>query len=360
MNLHAAVLPGDGIGPEVTFGAVQIIDAVAKKFGHSVTYTEALIGGVSIDRYGAPLSQETLETCENADCIILGAVGGPKWDGLRGDLRPEAGLLGLRSHFGLYANLRPAFLYDELSAACPLKPEFTGNGIDIMIVRELTGGMYFGKRGRRETADGISAFDTETYSEREIRRIAITAFETARLRKRHVTSVDKANVLESSRLWREIVNDVKNSYPDVELDQLYIDNASMQLIKRPFSFDVIVTGNMFGDILSDEASQIVGSIGVLPSASLGVKGESTTFGVYEPAHGSAPDIAGKDIANPIAAILSAAMMFKYSFNMEQESAAIENAVRLALAAGFRTADIAPRGGKPVGTVDMTLAIASYI
>jgi 3-isopropylmalate dehydrogenase len=353
-----------------------VINAVAKRFGHGITFTQADIGGKSIDKYGAPLSQECLTICEKADSVILGAVGGAKWDGLSGELRPEAGLLGLRKHFGLYANLRPVLLFDELRDACPLKTEFVGNGIDIMIVRELTGGMYFGKRGRVNAPDGgesgsesksesesakkTYAFDTETYSAREIRRIAITAFEAARLRNRRLTSVDKANVLESSRLWREIINNVKDSYPDVSLDHLYVDNASMQLIKRPSSFDVIVTSNMFGDILSDEASQIVGSIGVLPSASLGAKGELSTFGVYEPAHGSAPDIAGKNIANPIAAILSAAMMFRYSFELQDEATAIENAVKRALAEGFRTADIASRGEKPVGTSDMTAAITSFI
>ncbi|MDR0999187.1 MAG: 3-isopropylmalate dehydrogenase [Clostridiales bacterium] len=390
MNLHIAVLPGDGIGPEVTAGAVQVINAVAQRFDHSVTFTQADVGGASIDRYGTPLSQECLTICEKADSIILGAVGGSKWDSLPGELRPEAGLLGLRKHFELYANLRPVLLFDELRAACPLKPEFVKNGIDIMIVRELTGGMYFGKRGRIDTPDvGRSesepesesrsgsrsesesesgsgstketyAFDTEAYSALEIRRIAITAFEAARLRKRRLTNVDKANVLESSRLWREIINSVKDSYPDVSLEHLYVDNASMQLIKRPSSFDVIVTSNMFGDILSDEASQIVGSIGVLPSASLGAKGKLFTFGMYEPAHGSAPDIAGKDIANPIAAILSAAMMFRYSFGLQDEASAIESAVKRALAAGFRTADIALQGENPVGTTDMTATITSFI
>lgn len=343
MNMHIALVPGDGIGPEIVKEAVRVLDRIASIYGHSITYTTVDAGGVSIDKYGVPLRKEALEACASSDAVLLGAVGGPKWDKVPGDKRPEKALLGLRSGLGLFSNLRPAVIYPELSDASPLKKEIIESGIDILILRELTGGIYFGKRGRSD--DGKSAYDTMSYSDGEIRRIAVKAFESAMLRKKHVTLVDKANVLESSRLWRETVSEVAESYPDVTLDYMYVDNASMQLVRNPSQFDVILTENMFGDILSDEASMITGSIGMLPSASLG----DGTRGMYEPIHGSAPDIAGKNVANPTATILSVAMMLRYSFSLEKEARAIENAVKSAISDGVRTADIAKKGEDHVGT-----------
>ena len=343
MDMHIALVPGDGIGPEIVREAVRVLDRTAEIYGHRIEYSEVDAGGVSIDKYGVPLRKEALEECLSSDAVLLGAVGGPKWDGVPGDKRPEKALLGLRSGLGLYTNMRPAVIYPELSDASPLKSEIIASGIDILILRELTGGIYFGERGRSE--DGESAYDTMSYSKAEIRRIALKAFESARLRKGHVTLVDKANVLESSRLWRETVSEMGKSYPDVTLDYMYVDNASMQLVRNPSQFDVILTENMFGDILSDEASMITGSIGMLPSASLG----DGTRGMYEPIHGSAPDIAGKNVANPTATLLSVAMMLRYSFSLEKEARAIENAVKSAISDGVRTADIAKKGEDHVGT-----------
>ena len=299
MKYNIAVIPGDGIGPEVITEAVKVLKAVGEKYGHDFVCAEVLAGGAAIDEYGECLPSSTLDVCKNSDAVLLGAVGGPKWDDVPGDQRPERALLGLRKELNLYANLRPAMVFQELKGASPLKEEIIGEGLDILIVRELTGGIYFGKH---ETTDE-GAYDIEFYSEPEIRRIAITAFDMAMKRNKRVTSVDKANVLESSRLWRKIVTEVSADYPEVELDHMYVDNAAMQLIRNPHHFDVIVTSNMFGDILSDEASQITGSIGMLPSASLTVG----NFGMYEPVHGSAPDIAGTGKANPLATILSVAI-----------------------------------------------------
>lgn len=333
---HIAVIPGDGIGPEVTNGTRAVLEAVAGISGHEFLFTEWLAGGIAIDATGEPLPAATIAGCRKSDAILLGAVGGPQWDNLPGDRRPERALLGLRGELGLYANIRPAVLHAALAGACPLHPQIAERGIDIVFVRELTGGIYFGERGRRDTAKGEEAFDTEAYSVAEVERIARTGFEMAMKRRRRLTSVDKANVLESSRLWRETVLRIAEEYPEVDLDHLYVDNASMQLIKRPDEFDVVVTTNMFGDILSDEAAMITGSIGMLPSASLGAPG---TPGMYEPIHGSAPDIAGQDLANPLATILSAAMMLRYSLNLPSEAEMIEKAVTKVLADGFRTGDI---------------------
>lgn len=333
MIKNIAVIPGDGIGPEVVKEAIKVLNKVAEKFGHEFKYEYLLAGGCAIDATGKPLPEETLEKAKKADSVLLGAVGGPKWENIPG-IRPEQALLGLRGGLNLYANLRPAVMYKELSSASPLKSEIIGDGIDIMIVRELTGGIYFGESGR--SADGNSAYDTESYSKAEVERLLIHAFEIAMKRNKHVTVVDKANVLESSRLWREVARTVAPRYPEVRVDYLYVDNASMQLVRNPGQFDTIATSNIFGDILSDEASQITGSIGMLPSASLG----DGTFGMYEPVHGSAPDIAGQNKANPLATILSAAMMLRYSFNMTSEADCIENAVGKVLEDGIRTGDIA--------------------
>ena len=348
MNYKIAVVAGDGIGPEVMEQNILVLNEIGKKFGHTFEYTHVLGGGCAIDKYGEPLPQETIDICKASDSVLLGAVGGWQWDNLPGDKRPERALLGLRGALGLYANLRPATLHDALKDACPLKPELVADGVDIMVVRELTGGMYFGEKGRKQTDMGEAAYDVEQYSEKEVERITRKAFEIARKRKKHVTNVDKQNVLESSRLWRKVVLEVAKDYPDVELDHLYVDNATMQLIMRPTTFDVIVTGNIFGDILSDEASQMTGSIGMLPSASLG----DGSLGMYEPVHGSAPDIAGKDIANPIATILSGAMMLKYSFGLLEEAKCIEEAVTKVLDAGYRTGDIMGEGMKQVGCKEM--------
>ena len=346
MDMKIALVPGDGIGPDIVREAVRVLDRTAAIYGHSVSYETVLAGGCSIDEYGVPLTKEALDACLASDSVLLGAVGGPKWDGMKGELRPEKALLGLRSGLGLYCNLRPALMYPELKGACPLKDSLVENGLDVLVVRELTGGIYFGRKGLSE--DGSSAFDVMSYSEMEIRRIAKRAFEAAMRRRKKVTSVDKANVLETSRLWRKVVAGVAKEYPEVDLENMYIDNCAMQLVRNPSQFDVILTENMFGDILSDEASMITGSIGMLASASLGEGGR----GMYEPIHGSAPDIAGKNIANPIATILSAAMMLRYSFGLEKEALAVEKAVADTLKAGIRTSDIAEKDGKAVSTTQM--------
>ena len=334
MEFNIALVPGDGIGPEIVGSTVKVLEATAKKFGHTFNFSTYLAGGCAIDKYGEPLPQSTIDGCLASDSVLLGAVGGPKWDHLSGASRPEKALLGLRKELGLYTNLRPASLQPALAEACVLRPDIAEKGFDLMIVRELTGGIYFGERGRNEAGD--AAFDTEAYSVAEIERVARRAFEIARKRRKHLTSIDKANVLETSRLWRETVHHLgETEFPDVTLDDMYVDNAAMQLIRAPSFFDVIVTSNMFGDILSDEASQVTGSIGLLASASLG----DTSRGMYEPIHGSAPDIAGKDLANPIATILSASMMLRYSFDLSAEADYIENAVTAVLQDGWRTADI---------------------
>jgi 3-isopropylmalate dehydrogenase len=325
---------------------VRVLETVAGKFGHDMEFTDALIGGAAIDETGDPLPQETVEACKAAHAVLLGAVGGPRWDNLTGAERPEAGLLGIRKALGLFANLRPAKLFPELASACFLRPDIVANGIDVMVVRELTGGIYFGTPAGEETRDGLrTAFNTMVYNEEEVRRIARVAFEAARKRSGRVCSVDKANVLAVSRLWREIVTATHaDEFPDVELSHMYVDNAAMQLVRDPSQFDVIVTGNLFGDILSDEASVITGSIGMLPSASLGAGGP----GLFEPIHGSAPDIAGQNKANPLATILSTAMMLRHSFGLEKEAEAVEGAVQQVLKAGYRTGDIMDQGGTLVG------------
>lgn len=355
MNLNIALLKGDGIGPEIVDSAVRVLEKTAQTYGHTIHFTPYLLGGCAIDATGAPLPEETVAGCLASDSVLLGAVGGPKWDTLPGHLRPEKALLGIRAAMELYTNLRPARLYPPLAADCPLRADIVSRGFDILIVRELTGGIYFGDRGYREGKYGEEAFDTEQYSRMEIERIARAAFEAARVRRGQVTSIDKANVLETSRLWRKTVHEVAADYPDVTVSDMLVDNAAMQLVRNPAQFDVIVTSNMFGDILSDEASQITGSIGMLPSASLGATGR----GLYEPIHGSAPDIAGQNKANPIATILSAAMMLRYSFALEKEAAAIERAVDEVLSAGYRTADIA-HGEEALGTVEMTEKILERI
>lgn len=350
------LLRGDGIGPEIVNEAVKVLNAVSQKSGFSIAYTDALMGGCAIDAAGTPLPEETVAACKASDAVLLGAVGGYKWDTLPGDQRPEAGLLGIRAALGLFANLRPAKIYGPLKSACPLREDIIGDNMDIMVVRELTGGIYFGQRGRESTDGVVSAYDTERYSVPEIERIARVAFETARKRGKKVHSVDKANVLESSRLWRETVVRVAEEYPDVELHHLYVDNAAMQLVRNPRQFDVILTSNIFGDILSDEASQIAGSIGMLASASL----SSGKCGLYEPIHGSAPDIAGQGIANPLATILSAAMLLRYSLDETAAADAIEAAVEQVLNAGLRTPDIAGPGEKAVSTSEMGDAVAAAL
>jgi len=338
MKKRIALVPGDGIGPEIIADAVEVLEKVADKFGHEFEFTEYDAGGCSIDKHGVPLTQETIDGCLASDSVMLGAVGGPKWDDVPNNLRPEKALLALRKELGLYTNLRPAKIQPALKDACVLRSDITDKGFDLMIVRELTGGIYFGERGRNESGD--AAYDTESYSVHEIERNARNAFEIARKRKGHVTSVEKSNVLETSRLWKETVHRLQEAeYPDVVLDDMYVDNAAMQIVRDPSFFDVIVTSNMFGDILSDEASQVTGSIGLLASASLG----DTKRGMYEPIHGSAPDIAGTGLANPIATILSAAMMLRYSFDLGREADCIEEAVNKVLEAGWRTKDIAVPG-----------------
>jgi len=348
MRCNIAVIPGDGIGPEVVEETIKVLKVIGDKFGHRFEYEYVLAGGCAIDKEGTPLPEETLEACKKSDAVLLGAVGGPKWDNPTAKIRPEQALLGLRSGLNLYCNLRPAVLYAPLKNESPLKDSIVKDGIDICIVRELTGGIYFGERGI-DIIDGIrSAYDVERYNEIEITRIIKIAFETAMKRSKKLTSVDKANVLESSRLWRSIVEDMAKDYPEVEVKHLYVDNTAMQLVKDPNQFDVIVTSNIFGDILSDEASMVTGSIGMLPSASLG----EGTLGMYEPIHGSAPDIAGQGIANPLATILSAAMMLRYSFGLEEEAKLIENSVLQVLEDGYRTGDLMTEGKKKVGTVEM--------
>lgn len=342
MDFNIAVIPGDGIGPEIVAEAQKVLDTVGKKFGHSFSYTEVDMGGVSIDKHGVPLTDEALTTAKASDAVLLGAVGGvvgkDSWYDLPPHLRPEAGLLAIRKGLGLFANLRPAYLYEELKEACPLRDDIIGDGFDMMIMRELTGGLYFGAR-KTEMVDGvITATDTLTYNENEIRRIAKRGFDIAMKRRKKVTSVDKANVLDSSRLWRKVVEEVAKDYPEVTYEHMLVDNCAMQLVKDPKQFDVILTENMFGDILSDEASMVTGSIGMLSSASL----NDTKFGLYEPSGGSAPDIAGKGIANPIATILSAAMMLRYTFDLDKEADAIEAAVKQVLKDGYRTIDIMPQ------------------
>lgn len=356
MEYKLAVIPGDGIGPDVVEQTLLVLDKVGEKFGHTFHYQKVLAGGCAIDATGACLPQETIDVCKASDAVLLGAVGGWKWDTLPGDQRPERALLGLRKALGLFANLRPALLFEQLADASPLKPEILAGGLDIVVVRELTGGIYFGEKGFKDTDLGPAAYDVEQYAEEEVRRIAKVAFDMAMKRSKHVTSVDKANVLESSRLWRRVVAEVAQDYPEVTLDNLYVDNAAMQLVRNPRQFDVIVTSNIFGDILSDEASQITGSIGMLPSASL-AKGNS---GMYEPVHGSAPDIAGQDKANPMATILSAAMMLRYTFGLLQEADAVENAVKAVLDQGYRTPDLFAGEGTLIGTAEMGRRIAEAI
>ncbi|MBQ6033880.1 MAG: 3-isopropylmalate dehydrogenase [Ruminococcus sp.] len=357
MELNIALLKGDGIGPEIVDSAVAVLEKTASKFGHKFNFTPYLIGGCAIDETGLPLPQETVDGCLASDSVLLGAVGGPKWDGLAGDIRPEKALLGIRSAMGLYTNLRPAKLYPALRGASPLKDEIVGGGFDILIVRELTGGIYFGDRGYREGKYGTEAFDTEAYSVTEIQRIGKAAFEAAMKRGKRLCSVDKANVLESSRLWRKTMHELAEEYPEVEYRDMFVDNAAMQLVRDPKQFDVIVTSNMFGDILSDEASQITGSIGMLASASLG----ASKRGLYEPIHGSAPDIAGTNAANPIATILSGAMMLRYSFGLAKEADTIEAAVDKALNDGFRTADLMGTDkGTPLTCTEMTEIILKNI
>ena len=353
MEKTIALIPGDGIGPDVLGQAVKVLDKVAEKYGHKFIYQEVIAGGSAIDKFGNPLPEEQLDICKSSDSVLLGALGGPKWDNVDPSIRPEKGLLGLRGGLKVFANLRPAVIFPQLKSACPLKDEIIGQGIDILIVRELTGGIYFGDRGF--APDKTSAWDTESYSVAEIERILHLAFKAAQGRRKKVTVVDKANILNTSRLWRSVAENLHPQYADVELNFLYVDNAAMQLVRNPGQFDVIATSNMFGDILSDEASQITGSIGMLASASLG---DGSGPGLYEPIHGSAPDIAGKNLANPLATILSAAMLLRYDFKMEEEAKAIEKAVNDVLNEGWRTSDIAGDveavkvAGKLVGTVEM--------
>lgn len=385
MNYRIALIPGDGIGPEVVAEAVKVLRAIGERFGRGFDFIELAAGGNAIDSFGIPLPPATLAEAKAADAVLLGAVGGPKWDGVPGNLRPERALLGLREGLGVYANLRPAKLLPQLMSACPLKEEVLrasshdgSPSFDLLIVRELTGGLYFGKRGRSE--DGLSAFDTETYSVMEIERVLKVGYEAARLRRKKLCVVDKANVLESSRLWREVAGRVAGEYPDIATSYMYVDNCAMQLVRGPGQFDVIVTSNLFGDILSDEASVLTGSIGMLPSASLGASGDArgvatgmassdargdagrpAVRGLYEPIHGSAPDIAGKNIANPLGTILSTAMLLRYSFGLEEEAAAIEKAVDAVLDAGLRTADIAASASdRRVGTLEAGAAVVSAI
>ncbi len=360
MEKNIAVIKGDGIGPEIVGEAIKVLNKVADKFGHTFNYDQLLMGGCSIDANGVPLTEETIERCKASDAVLMGSIGGDTttspWYKLPVNLRPEAGLLGIRKALGLFANLRPCLLFGQLSGACPLKEEISSKGFDMLIMRELTGGLYFGER-KTEEIDGImTAVDTLRYNENEIRRIAVKAFDVAMKRRKKVTSVDKANVLDSSRLWRKVINEVAKDYPKVTLNHMLVDNSAMQLVKDPAQFDVLVTENMFGDILSDEASMITGSIGMLASASM----NETKFGLYEPSGGSAPDIAGQNKANPIATILSAAMMLRYSFDMEREADAIQNAINSVLDSGLRTADIMSDGMKMVSCSEMGTAIADLI
>lgn len=360
MEYRIATISGDGIGPEIVTEAKKVLDRVGEVYGHKFHYEEVLMGGISIDTYGVPLTEEALAAAKASDSVLLGAVGGnvgnSRWYDVAPNLRPEAGLLAIRKGLNLFANIRPAYLYDGLDEACPLKKEIIGDGFDMVIVRELTGGLYFGERHTEEVNGVMQATDTLVYNENEIRRVALKAFDIAMKRKKKVTSVDKANVLDSSRLWRKVVAEVAKDYPEVTLENMLVDNCAMQLVMNPGQFDVILTENMFGDILSDEASMITGSIGMLSSASL----NEGKFGLYEPSHGSAPDIAGKGIANPIATILSAAMMLRFSFDLDKEADAIEDAVRKVLADGYRTVDIMADGMTQVGTVEMGRLICERI
>lgn len=356
MNFTIATIPGDGIGPEIIEQAILVLNQIGKKYGLSFSFIKLLAGGCAIDKTGEPLPPETMEKCQNSDSVLLGAVGGLRWDHLGVQQRPEKALLRLRKELNLFANIRPAVLYGALKDASPLRKDIAAAGIDMCIVRELTGGIYFGPRGRKQRNGGEEAYDTEIYRSEEIERISKIAFEISMKRSKKVTSVDKANILESSRLWRSVVTEVAVSYPEIRLEHMYVDNAAMQIIRDPRQFDVILTTNMFGDILSDEASMITGSIGMLPSASLGL----TRLGMYEPIHGSAPDIAGQDKANPIAIILSAAMMLRFSFELEKEANMIEKAVAQVLAQNYRTADIMSRGKRLVGTKEMGRLIVEAI
>ena len=360
MEFNVTLIPGDGIGPEIVREARKVLDRVAEKYGHRFTYKEVLMGGCSIDAYGVPLTEEALATAKASDAVLLGAVGGrvgvDSWYELPPNKRPEAGLLAIRKGLELFANLRPAYLYSELKGACPLKEEVADKGFDMIIVRELTGGLYFGERSTKEVNGVVTAVDTLKYDENEIRRIAIKAFEIAMKRNKHIISVDKANVLDTSRLWRKIVAEVSKDYPEVKVEDMLVDNCAMQLVKDPAQFDVVLTENMFGDILSDEASMITGSIGMLSSASLG----AGRLGLYEPSHGAAPDIAGQDKANPIATVLSAAMMLRYSFDLDKEAAAVEAAVKSVISEGYRTVDIMADGMKQVSTTQMGDLIAERV
>ena len=356
MNKTIAVIRGDGIGPEIVNEAIKVLDKIAEKYGHTFAYDDVDMGGVAIDKWGDPLPQAMLDKCLAADSVLLGAVGGPKWEGLPGPQRPEKGLLRLRAGMGLYSNLRPAKLWPQLAQASPLKPSIVEKGIDFLVVRELISGIYFGEHKTVEQNGEKVATDVMLYAEHEIERIGRIAFETAMKRRKKVTCVDKANVLDTSRLWRAVLHRIKAEYPEVEYGEMFVDNASMQLVKDPSQFDVIVTGNMFGDILSDEASMLTGTIGMIPSSSLG----DGTRGMYEPIHGSAPDIAGQNKANPIGTILSAAMMLKYSFGMDAEAAAIEAAVNKTLNDGLRTADMMAEGCTPATCSEMGDAIAARL
>ena len=360
MSYHIAVIPGDGIGPEIVREARKVLDAAGKKYGFELDYTEVLMGGASIDVHGVPLTDEAIATAKASDAVLMGSIGGDAktspWYKLAPNLRPEAGLLKIRKELNLFANLRPAYLYEELKAACPLRDEIIGDGFDMMIMRELTGGLYFGERHTTEENGVRKAVDTLSYDEKEIRRIAVRGFEIARKRRHKVTSVDKATVLDSSRLWRSVVEEVAKDYPDVTLEHMLVDNCAMQLVRDPKQFDVILTENMFGDILSDEASMVTGSIGMLSSASL----NETKFGLYEPSHGSAPDIAGQNVANPIATILSAAMMLRFSMDLDEAADAVEAAVKQVLKEGYRTGDIMSEGCTRVGTKEMGDLIAERV
>lgn len=360
MNMHIASIAGDGIGPEIVREAKKVLEAVCKKYGHTIIYDDILMGGASIDVYGTSLTDETVAVAKAADAVLMGSIGGDPntspWYRLEPSKRPEAGLLKIRKSLNLFANLRPAVLFPQLSGACPLKEEISAGGFNLLIMRELTGGLYFGER-HTETVNGVRvATDSLSYSEEEIRRIAVKAFEVAKVRKKKVTSVDKANVLDSSRLWRAVVNEVAKDYPDVKLEHMLVDNCAMQLVRDPAQFDVVLTENMFGDILSDEASMVTGSIGMLASASM----NDTKFGLYEPSHGSAPDIAGKNTANPLATILSASMMLKYSFDLNEEAAAVEQAIHRVLDDGYRTVDIMSEGMKKVSCSEMGNLVANNI
>ncbi|MBP5194445.1 MAG: 3-isopropylmalate dehydrogenase [Lachnospiraceae bacterium] len=360
MDLNIVCIPGDGIGPEIVREAKKVLDKTASVYGHNIKYTDILMGGASIDVHGVPLTDEAIATAKAADAVLMGSIGGDTntspWYKLPPEKRPEAGLLKIRKSLGLFANLRPAVLYPELRGACPLKEEISAKGFDLLIMRELTGGLYFGERKTVEENGQKIATDTLTYSEAEIRRVAVKGFETAMRRRKKLTSVDKANVLDSSRLWRAIVNEVAKDYPEVEVSHMLVDNCAMQLVRDPSQFDVVLTENMFGDILSDEASMVTGSIGMLASASL----NETKFGLYEPSHGSAPDIAGKDLANPIATVLSASMMLRFSFDLGKEADAIDNAVSQVLRDGFRTGDIYSEGCTKVGCTEMGDLLAERI